>query len=333
MEEGRKSIEPYEVRDRRDSSIKDINRSSKGGPLSPMQTGKEMRFDTGYDDPDRVEDEFNRLMNARSRKQQYESTDHIHKGYFFSLLLTILIGSFQFGYLIGGWNGLFKPWLIYMDKTQENCGGVYLKYPGCAHSNYDEKHNDYSPNDNKQYWSQTIQGITMTGAMLGAFISGPLASIGRWKVLIICNILILISQIAASVPYCIGNIYIYISTKFIFGIACGGFSFICPKFVNETSPKEYVGGAGAMFQVVVCFGITIGNIIPVFFPSNGGLLDGDAAKFILMFSAVLSIFLSLLQLMLLICVFRFDTPKFMKEQGHDSKLREVLCKLYEPHVV
>jgi hypothetical protein len=38
------------------------------------------------------------------------STDHIKKGYLFFLLMTVSIGTIQFGYSIGSWNTGFGPY-------------------------------------------------------------------------------------------------------------------------------------------------------------------------------------------------------------------------------
>ena len=72
--------------------------------------------------------------------------------------------------------------------------------------------------------------------MIGSFITGPIAYIGRWKILMLCNLLIIISSVVQVIPGCFGNLYIFTAAKFIFGMACGGFSVICPKYVQETTP-------------------------------------------------------------------------------------------------
>ena len=74
--------------------------------------------------------------------------------------------------------------------------------------------------------------------MVGAFITGPVSSkIGKWNSLVSLNIMVIFSQIIQSIPACFGNVAFLAIAKFIFGISCGGFNVICPKFVNETAPK------------------------------------------------------------------------------------------------
>ena len=79
---------------------------------------------------------------------------------------------------------------------------------------------------------------------MGALVAGPVAGIGRWKCIIICNTIAVIGGIFTLfydkfVLLCIG--------KFLYGMACGGFSFYCPKYIGECSPKEVSGPAGSMF--------------------------------------------------------------------------------------
>jgi MFS family permease len=80
--------------------------------------------------------------------------------------------------------------------------------------------------------------------MVGALIAGPIAGIGRWNCLIICNLIAIIGGVCTLFYHNLGVLYV---GKFIYGLACGGFSFFCPKYLGEVSPKEISGPAGSMF--------------------------------------------------------------------------------------
>ena len=43
--------------------------------------------------------------------------------------------------------------------------------------------------------------------------------------------------------------------------------------------------------------------------------------------------LSVLQVFLLVTVFRYDTPVFLKLKGEHIKLNEIMSKIYHPYVV
>ena len=55
-------------------------------------------------------DEYGELQKARAARMGRQSRDHIHMCYFICLLLTITIGTVQFGWSIGCWN---SGWLYY----------------------------------------------------------------------------------------------------------------------------------------------------------------------------------------------------------------------------
>ena len=49
------------------------------------------------------------IMAIKATRAQ-GSTDHIKKGYLFALLITVSMGTIQFGYSIGSWNTAFNPY-------------------------------------------------------------------------------------------------------------------------------------------------------------------------------------------------------------------------------
>jgi hypothetical protein len=57
------------------------------------------------------------------------------------------------------------------------------------------------------------------------------------------------------------------------------------------------------------------------YPKTGLLLNGNNAKRFLIWTPMIPLTLSLLQLFLLLFVYRFDTPKDMKERGEFIKLK------------
>lgn len=60
--------------------------------------------------------EHKAMLESRSDSNK-GSTSHIKKGYLFALLMTVSIGTIQFGYSIGSWNTAFKPYEIKQDKS------------------------------------------------------------------------------------------------------------------------------------------------------------------------------------------------------------------------
>jgi len=44
----------------------------------------------------------------------------------------------------------------------------------------------------------------------------------------------------------VNNYTIFIVGRAFYGIACGGFSVFCPKYISEVSPSEVKGPAGCL---------------------------------------------------------------------------------------
>lgn len=101
----------------------------------------------------------------------------------------------------------------------------------------------------------------------------------------------------------------FLAGRVVFGVAAGGFSCICPKYINEMSPKEVSGPAGAMFQVMVAFGIFISLIVTFpFDPASDPEWRIDLCLYILF---GIPIVLALFQTFLMVTIFTYDTPKVL----------------------
>lgn len=74
------------------------------------------------------------------------------------------------------------------------------------------------------------------------------------------NALVVVSSIVSVFYTSIVALYI---SRVVFGVAVGGYSVFCPKFINEVSPKEISGATGALFQVFICVGILTPYIIGI----------------------------------------------------------------------
>jgi MFS family permease len=110
--------------------------------------------------------------------------------------------------------------------------------------------------------------------------------------------------------------------RFLYGIACGGFSFFCPKYISEVAPNEVKGPAGSLTQICVCFGILVPYTFGVIFNApdkDDKNYDEDKYKdykpdtelYILF---ILPLGLAALQCFLMFTVFRYDTPPMLKQK-------------------
>jgi len=108
------------------------------------------------------------------------------------------------------------------------------------------------------------------------------------------------------------NLYILNVGRFIWGLAFGSFSVVCAKFISEIAPPEYSGSFGAMNQLSLCLGGCLPPLMSLAYPLN---FDQDTDDFYLTtywrIIWCLPILVSVVQLTLLTCCFRHETPVFL----------------------
>lgn len=180
------------------------------------------------------EEAHKKLFNERNAGPSFKdkSSKKVYNAcYLFSLLMTMSIGTIQFGYSIGSWNTAQAPFSKYRNWT-----------------------------DTEATSHQTaIQTITTAGSALGALFAGPFASYGRWKCILMTNGLVLIGSLLILLAFRMeagtASLAILYAGRFFYGLACGSYSVFCPKYIAETAPVEIKGPAGFMSQLNICFGI------------------------------------------------------------------------------
>ena len=82
----------------------------------------------------------------------------------------------------------------------------------------------------------------MVGATIGALMAGKIAGIGRWKSVIVANIVLC----TGSLLKLVSNFVIFSIGWSFHGFSAGLFSFLVPKYIMETAPKEVSGTFGGL---------------------------------------------------------------------------------------
>jgi len=91
--------------------------------------------------------------------------------------------------------------------------------------------------------------------------AGPFLGIGRWKCIMISNLFVIVGAGLTLTGYWIP----FLIGRFLYGVATGGFSCFCPKFIAEVAPTEVKGPAGALSQICICFGIVVPSTLRMVF--------------------------------------------------------------------
>lgn len=116
-------------------------------------------------------------------------------------------------------------------------------------------------------------------------------------------------------------------------MAAGAFSVFIPKYTAELAPSEYRGPFGAVNQFMCTVGILCCSLMGLAIPSKPGAIDELALdSFIVQqyWRIVwgLPAFFVLLQVTLMMIVFKYETPVTYKQRADYDKLAELFSKIY-----
>lgn len=91
------------------------------------------------------------------------------------------------------------------------------------------------------------------GAMVGAFINGPISDCvsRRWSILM-ANIIFLIGSILQAAAEYVAMFFV---GRFVFGVGAGMLAMVCPLYLSELAPPNIRGSLVALQQLSITFGI------------------------------------------------------------------------------
>jgi len=104
-----------------------------------------------------------------------------------------------------------------------------------------------------------LQGWTVSSALVGcilgtAIIGKPGDIFGAQRLLQILAIMFLVSSMGCGLAPTIG---IFITFRFIGGLAIGGASVLCPVYISEIAPPKHRGVLASTFQLAIVLGILL----------------------------------------------------------------------------
>jgi sugar porter (SP) family MFS transporter len=125
----------------------------------------------------------------------------------------------------------------------------------------------------QQLWqlSSGWQGFTVASSLIGTVIGSLIAGVpaqkyGRKKVLTVIAILYLLSAIGCALtPVWL----LFITFRFIGGIAVGASSVVGPMYISEVAPPQIRGRLAGSFQLMIVGGIFIAYVTNFFFADFG----------------------------------------------------------------
>lgn len=124
----------------------------------------------------------------------------------------------------------------------------------------------------------------------------------------------------------IENFYSFLFFRFIKGIFIGLFSSINPLIINEIAPKEIRGSLGSYTQLNVGFGVFFSCLYAYALKRITGDLTG---RDFLYYLYGLPLIPMIVQIIVLIFVFPYETPKYLLSIGKEEEARQLIEVIYK----
>ncbi len=161
-------------------------------------------------------------------------------------------------------------------------------------------------------YGDILQSIIILGAAIGALSCSKLLSIGKLRLIFILN---LILCIGVGITLIGTKVWIMCIGRLIWGFCFGAFSVVCAKMANEILPIELSGPFGAINQMSLCFGAAIPGTFALKYPQSFADLPDDDFYVSQYFRIIWSVplFIALIQVILLMTVFKNETPVYLHE--------------------
>jgi MFS family permease len=223
------------------------------------------------------------------------------------MVCTVMLAMMNFGYAQVSWNVLQLPFkLRYQQRGEWLEEGEVTK------------------------WAVLLTTSQNVGAMISALSGSFFMRFGKWTMILVCNMIMIIGS--AITLY--DNIWVILAGKFIVGLAIGGFTVYCPNFIYEIVPGELKSQVGGICNFIVTFGIFLPALFGLAIPDAKDLDKDDKSFAVHHYWRVVwafPILVALIQSILLLTVFKFDTVVELKKAGKidgPGGLNDVLSKFY-----
>ena len=224
--------------------------------------------------------------------------------YLISWVCVITLGSFIFGYGTVYFNSLTVM--------------IYKQY----------KYHNVNYIDNRDTFNSIVTTMVILGAFVGSFSISPLLSFGMRSCMLFVDLIIIIGA-AINLIF---NFWALLMGRLLVGWGCGAFTVIAPIMINEISPTSLSGMLGSIVQIQFTFGFLIayafGLHVPYQTKSDGTenleIYTSEIWKLIFVFPGIVA----LLQMLLLLTIYKDDTPTYYRQKEDNEKFSSTLSKIY-----
>mmetsp|Transcript_10638 Transcript_10638/g.11953 ORF Transcript_10638/g.11953 Transcript_10638/m.11953 type:complete len:433 (-) Transcript_10638:55-1353(-) len=160
------------------------------------------------------------------------------------------------------------------------------------------------------------------GAIISAPITGSLVTGGRRNAMIIVSTIFMFACLLTT----IFNFFTIFIGRLIMGFCFGSYLTLVPLMVCELSPGPISGPLGVIGQIQGMTGLLISSVLQFSHPYSNDAL----AKQSLMWKIALGLPVAscLIQIIMLCCVYNFDSPKFYNIHGDVKGYQNAMSRLY-----
>jgi MFS family permease len=158
----------------------------------------------------------------------------------------------------------------------------------------------------------------------------------RRNSIVLTAILSLVGGVMVLIP----NFFMLLIGRVIQGLCVGLYSAIVPLFINEFAPLEISGRLGALNQLLIVSGIVVTNVLALFVPEidlPDNIDDAVIANYPIWSSWWIIFGMPLviagLQIILLLTLFRRETPRYLYSAGRDEDALELIKFIYKDEYV
>ncbi|KAF9927054.1 hypothetical protein FBU30_003516 [Linnemannia zychae] len=181
-------------------------------------------------------------------------------------VLTIALGSFQYGHHIGELN---SP-----QKVISTCSESPSPLPGNPEGPGENRYSGYEkagslptciPMTNAE-WSVLVATLTLGGFVGSLFIGSRLADrLGRRGALMVNNAPLVLGSLMMALASSYGTMVL---GRFLIGVGCGCVTVIVPMYLAEVSPAELRGTLGVMNQLGIVVGILFSQVLGLYYSTE-----------------------------------------------------------------
>jgi MFS family permease len=176
--------------------------------------------------------------------------------------------------------------------------------------------------DNKEIYIIFSNSLVPIGAFTGGLLTGWYSNYGRRFTVQSCDILTIFSSILTLIPLT----EVFLSGRFLIGVASGSFLTICPVYVSELTPSNLMSRYGPYIQISTDVGVLLAYLLCLPLPTSdySDHWLNNWWRFMLGLPGVIALY----QLFYFSFIFKHESPEWLLLHGKQAEAVKVFEDLF-----